>query len=402
LATSKGIGQATTRAARCTVQRMWNARSLLAALVFWGLAAGPVAAQPVPVVAPTSPAWNAGEGFAFAGGDKKVRKLRQSVSGIACAPNGAGQPVCLFAFDEGSAAYFAQLDLAGQKLVPLAQPVPLRGADEGELDAEGAATDGHFFYVTGSHANKRKDCASNPSSRHVVRLRRDPTSGQAMRTANGGLVHYADTGRLWEVMARLPALAPMLDRCMGDDDKGGTKAFGLNIEGLAVRDGRLYFGLRGPVQNGAAWVLSVDAEALFSSAADVKPVLFRLALGPHRGIRDLVAVDDGLLILAGPDDADTKTPPDWTVSWWDAKPSGPGATEAAFDAAKSNPAALPPVRAPRTLATLDLRSIKLRGCDQEVKPEAINVLQSDARRYRLLVLSDGLCDGGARVFDVPR
>jgi len=370
-----------------------------AALLFCGLWVGCVWSQPLPLVAPTGAVWDAGDGFVFAGGDKKVRKVRQSVSGIACAPNGAGQAVCLFALDEGNAGYFGQLDVAAQKLLPLGQAVPLRGDATGELDAEAAATDGHFFYVTGSHSNKRKDCASNPESRHVIRLRRDPTTGQALRTAGGGLIHYADSGRLWEVMAQLPALRPLLDHCLGDD---GLKAHGLNIEGLAVRNGRLYFGLRGPVQNAAAWVLSVDSEALFSQTANVKPTLYRLALGANRGIRDLVAVDNGLLILAGPDDAETQPAPDWTVSWWDGLPPAQAVTEAAFDASKTNTAALPPVATPRTLARLDLSSIKTRACDKEVKPEAITLLQSDATRYRLLVLSDGLCDGGARVFEVPR
>ncbi len=385
----------------CTVLRMWKA-PFSPLVPFVGvlvclLLAGPARAQQVPLTAPATAVWDAGDGFVFAESEKKQRKIRQSVSGIACAPNGVGQPVCLLAFDEGSAAYFAQLDVAGQKLSPLGKAIPLRGNDDGELDAEAATTDGHFFYVTGSHSNKRKDCASNPDSRHVIRLRRDPTTGQALRTASGGLVNYADSGRLWDVMAQLPALRPLLDHCLGDD---GAKAHGLNIEGLAVRGGRLYFGLRGPVQQGVAWVLSVDAEALFSKTADPQPVLYRLALGPHRGIRDLVAVDDGLLILAGPDDADTSPTPDWTVSWWDARTSGLGATEAAFDARKSSTAALPTIATPRLLASLDLRNIKKRGCDKEVKPEAMTVLQSDAQHYRLLVLSDGLCDGGARVFEV--
>ncbi|MFZ4288712.1 DUF3616 domain-containing protein [Variovorax sp. HJSM1_2] len=399
MATSKGIGSIRGRGVRSTVARMWNTLSPLLALLLWMLLPAHAWAQQPPLVGPATQLWDAAEGFEFAGSDKKVRKIRQSVSGVACAPSGAGQPVCLFALDEGSAASFAQLDPTGQKLLPLGQAVPLLGAATGELDAEGAATDGHFFYVTGSHSNKRSDCAANPDSRHVIRLRRDPSTGQALRSASGAFVNYADTGRLWDVMAQLPALRPLLGHCLGED---GAKAFGLNIEGLAVRGGRLYFGLRGPVQSGAAWVLAVDAEALFSASVDVKPTLYRLALGAHRGIRDMLAVDNGLLILAGPDDTDTRPAPDWTVVWWDAQPPGAGATEAAFGAAKSKVVALPVVSTPRTLATLDLRQVKKRACDKEVKPEAITLLQSDATHYRLLVLSDGLCDGGAQVFEVPR
>jgi hypothetical protein len=38
---------------------------------------------------------------------------------------------------------------------------------------------------------------------------------------------------------------------------------------------------------------------------------------------------------------------------------------------------------------------------RQVKPEALTVLQESARGYQLLV-SDGLCDGGALVFTVAR
>ncbi|MFO1142736.1 MAG: hypothetical protein U1E59_10140 [Amaricoccus sp.] len=41
----------------------------------------------------------------------------------------------------------------------------------------------------------------------------------------------------------------------------------------------------------------------------------------------------------------------------------------------------------------------LGGCDdKELKPEAIHY---DAARQRILVLSDGLCDGGPTWFDLP-
>jgi hypothetical protein len=56
----------------------------------------------------------------------------------------------------------------------------------------------------------------------------------------------------------------------------------------------------------------------------------------------------------------------------------------------------------RVLAQLDTRQVSLRSCDKEIKPEALNVLQETAKGYQLLVLSDGLCDGGALGFMVGR
>ena len=56
----------------------------------------------------------------------------------------------------------------------------------------------------------------------------------------------------------------------------------------------------------------------------------------------------------------------------------------------------------RALATLDTHRVALRSCDAELKPEALTVLQETAQGYRVMVLSDGLCDGGALTFTVAR
>lgn len=69
----------------------------------------------------------------------------------------------------------------------------------------------------------------------------------------------ADTGRLWSVMQSVPGLGAYVGdgKCLGSD----PRQQGINIEGLAVREGRLYFGIRGIVLQVYAMVLSVDAEA---------------------------------------------------------------------------------------------------------------------------------------------
>ena len=176
----------------------------------------------IPVVKPTSGPWDSGTGFAFDLGKKKTLKTRQSVSGIACNLNAHQQRICLLAFDEGVEARYATLH--DQRLVADPEPVLLRAAAAGsELDAEGMATDGRYFYVTGSHSAKRSDCASNPESRHVIRFRLDPATGRALRSpANnpaGALVDYLDTGRLWDIMQAQPALAAHVGerKCLGPD-----------------------------------------------------------------------------------------------------------------------------------------------------------------------------------------
>lgn len=326
----------------------------------------------MPSVKPTGGVWDSGEGFVFAElGKKKAIKTRQSASGIACNLDAHRNRVCLVVFDEGTQARYASIKSG--KLVVGAESVQFPGI-AGELDAEAAATDGRYLYVTGSHSPKRSDCADNPHSRHVIRMPLDPASGQAVLAPST----YADTGRLWQVMQAQAALAPYV----GDGKCLGRAPDGINIEGMAVQGGRLYFGFRGPVVDGAAFVLAVDADALFAGA-DPKASVQRLALGPHRGIRDMVAVSNGFLILAGPDDDKANTDVGWAFFWWDGKPGSS-------------------IAQPKPLAALDLAAVTLRACDATLKPEALTVLEETPQHWKLLVLSDGMCDGGAMEFQVPR
>ena len=393
---------------RAFTDRLRSSAALVMVMVL-GLWSAPASAQTALEATPptqvarvisASGIWDTGGGFRFDLGKKKLLKTRQSVSGIACNLDAHQQRVCLVVFDEGIEARYAVVGKGMLRTNP--EPISLRegngaeaGESKGELDAEGAATDGRYFYVTGSHSAKRNDCSSNPASRHVIRFRVDPATGRALRSPSGALADLADTGRLWDVMQLQPALQAHVgeQQCLGSElppkAKNAGRSLqgrqGVNIEGLAIRDGRLYFGFRGPALNGVAYAMAVDADALFSSG-DVKAELTQLALGPNRGIRDMVAVSDGLLLLAGPDDSPANRGVSWTVSWWDGKTASGG----------------PAVIEPKLLATLDLGAVRLRACDAELKPEAITVLAETTQAYDLLVLSDGLCDGGPMRFTVPR
>ncbi|EXI85936.1 MAG: hypothetical protein AW11_03268 [Candidatus Accumulibacter regalis] len=377
-----------------------SALALVSASLLW--APGSTYAQTpltIPSVQPTSGPWDSGDGFSFKLGKKKDAKIRRSVSGIACSRSAVQQRICLLVFDEGVEARYATL--RDGTLVVGPERVALR-ADEGELDAEGAATDGNYFYVTGSHSAKRSDCRNNPHSRHVIRFRRDPATGRALRSPGGDpsgvLVDYADSGRLWSIMQAQPELQAHVGegKCLGTTAPPEAPKLlgqhGVNIEGLAVSDGRLYFGFRGPARKGQAVILAVDSEALFQGG-DVRASITRIKVGAGRGIRDMVAVQGGILLLTGPDD-DPATQPGvkWAISWWDGKSSSGVVT-------------------PKTLATLDLGGVELREIkagkanvceDKELKPEAMTVLDETPQAYRLLILSDGMCDGGALTFSVPR
>ena len=70
----------------------------------------------------------------------------------------SGSVACLAAFDEGGEARYLVIK---DKAYAIDNERLVVRPDDAELDAEAAATDGAFYYVTGSHSAKRKDCANN-------------------------------------------------------------------------------------------------------------------------------------------------------------------------------------------------------------------------------------------------
>jgi hypothetical protein len=335
---------------------------------------------------PVSGPWEAGE-FTFPAKQKKTRK---SLSGIACpSVPGASAKSCLVVFDEGTQAHYVTISTGGYTIDNT--EVALRASDD-ELDAEGATTDGEFYYVTGSHSAKRNSCESNPGSRHVIRFAVDPASGKAKYDAERRLVGYRDTGALWRLMAAQPALKDSVgeQKCLGTEPPRDAPELkgqrGVNIEGIAAgKDGALHFGFRGPALNGSAPVLTVDARALFESD-DPKATVTTLEIGTGRGIRDLATVKDGILVLAGPDDDKSNEKVGWIVGLWNGVPS---------DKPKF-----------KELARLALDDVHPRKCDEQLKeerkPEAIAVLKDEPDVLDFVIMSDGMCDGGPLRFTIAR
>lgn len=324
----------------------------------------PAAADP-PKVMPDGPVWDTSPGFAFPGANHP-KKLRRSLSGIACPSEGSEPRLCIAVFDEGGEARYAKID--GTHFIPQPEHIPLL-SNGGELDAEGAASDGHFAYVTGSHSRTRNDCARNLDSRHVYRLTVQPNG-----LVDPSVPPMNDQGRLWALMSARPEFAPYVDKCLGQDTHG------INIEGLAARDGQLYFGFREPARDKQAYILRVAARALFEGG-DLAPTPFVFEAGRASGVRDLLAVREGLLVLVGPDDDSKKVP--WWIGFWDGSGAGPDI-------------------ALRPLAELNPPEAKGGDCQKEIKPEAMTLLDDGPGFRRLLILSDGMCDGGPLAFRIPK
>ena len=354
-----------------------------------GLSALPQAkAQTAPpavdIAKPKAGPLDSGNGFVFA---QKPKKTRQSLSGIACPGVSSAPRLCLAVFDEGVEARY--LTIEADAIKPDQEVISLIPGS-GELDAEAAATDGQFYYVAGSHAAKRKSCKTNTASRHLIRLPIDPATGRAKRDGEGKLVKASDNGALWTLMASLPGLKDHVGdaMCLGTEPPEEAPRLqgkrGVNIEGLAVRDKRLFVGFRGPAQDGTAKVLSIAADALFDGSAP-EAKLDTLLVGEGLAVRDLLAVSDGILILAGPDDDGKNEGKGFVVLRWDGKRGGEA------------------VIRPTPLAKLDLSDVRLRRCDDEIKPEGLAVLEDKpGQPYQALIFSDGMCDGGPLRFDIRR
>ena len=359
----------------------------LSALALVGLAAprtilpahahGPEGAPPAPpsLVAPTRQLEVKGS---FSGKDEA-----KDISAMACAgPLGAAPRACLLVSDGVRHARLATLEpdaiVLGRKITLV--PKDEDGVRNKEVDAEGAAfvrVGGQgFYYVTGSHGASRASAGYQAARFGLFRIPIDPESGMPAFADFDGSRRSAEVKRtdvLEALMAAVPELAPKA--CVRAGPCAGLEAGGVNIEGLAAKDGDLYFGLRAPTAEGRAFVLRLPAQGLFGpAAAALKPALLKARLGPTFGIRDLVAVEGGFLILAG---LDVTEQPGLAypslIHFWD------GAGEAT-----------------RPLAVL-------ASAHPAAKAEGVLVLADTAGEdYRLLVLFDGVDGGAPAEYRVPR
>ena len=167
----------------------------------------------------------------------------------------------------------------GDRLVYVGEPFEFTGVEK-ELDAEAAAVDGGYFYVAGSHAAKRETCCDNSDSRRVYRLTADE---------NGHIGTMAHSERLWDAMRSLPELASYAvpGDCRCDRAPGRNR---VDIEGMAAANGRLFFALRAPNVDGSAYIVGVDARALFEGG-DLRTLARNDSLGANKGFRDLAIAD---------------------------------------------------------------------------------------------------------------
>lgn len=232
---------------------------------------------------------------------------------------------------------------AGHERFALHDFLDLPADEDEEVDIEGLGFDGQYLWVAGSHGLKRKKpkkrleeaeqierlaevvrernryllaripCVPSKDGRYELKRKADaprrvPIGDRRQLTA----AHLAFDGKGNELTQELKDdehLAPFLG-IPGKDN-------GFDVEGLAVSDGRLYLGLRGPVLRGFAVVLSMELEEDDDDEHVLRLVRRKVAkdTGGDRvkrpyakhfldlkgmGIRELRTHGKDLLILAGP------------------------------------------------------------------------------------------------------
>jgi len=288
----------------------------------------------------------------------------KDLSGAACAPDGR----CLLVSDEDRKAWWFKIDRSDASAPRLVAgkpfDLPEQGADE--ADAEAAAFDRDWFYAIGSHGTSRKKDEFQESRYSVYRI----------AWKDGRLGEWEARRSLSDVLSKIPGIAENF--CTGKS--GGTckslEDGGANIEGMAVQDGTMYIGFRAPAPGGRAFIVPVNARAVFEggpvTSEDRKPVQVNLGneQGPwgkrDLGIRDMAAVSDGLLILAGPSLPEGDHESSGHIFHW----AGQGE------------------------ATTELCQITIE--EHGAKPEVLLKLGENESEYRLLIIHDGVA-GGAPV-----
>ncbi len=200
----------------------------------------------------------------------------KDLSGIAC----ISETRCLLGADEGRQVQVVELSKQGRWLKVLADVVLV---DSGkEIDIEAIAAEIDCYYIIGSHGVAKKDGEFQENRYKVFKLRVDPGTGLPI-----GL----QTASLSDILRSDAVLGPYFQKPVQHN--------GVNIEGLAVKDGQLYVGLRSPNLGGRAYVIEIGADQVFRGQKPRHYKLHGLSLGEGYGIRELVAAQSCFLIIAG-------------------------------------------------------------------------------------------------------
>ena len=338
---------------------------VVALVVAAALSATPASAQTE--IIPSDQTWTVQPAFGVNG------EGRDNVSGATCMTTPlAGRTPCLVVNDS---TRFAQIfSVAGTTIRPgvtvgiTAAPPPSPLAVNPNM--EGAAHDDRFFYVVSSRG--RPLAAGQPDTSFLVaRFPVDAVTSSAspVPSASGPTVGGIEIST--RIRTALTAGIPVPGIPAQQLDRTNAE-----IEGVAVRERQvrpapertLHLGFRAPVLGGKAFIVSALVDNVFATSGALTSTVTPLALGDNIGIRDLATLSDGLMILAGPGRSVTGR---GTLFHWND-------------------------------TTGQLRQLAVLSEPANRNGEALLVLQEDPEFFRVLVMFDGVANGGPLEYFVPR
>ena len=208
----------------------------------------------------------------------------EDISGIACINERYG----LLGADEDRNVYFIEVSRQNKTLRILGD-IELLGSGD-EIDIEAIATEDDYYYITGSHGLSKKQGDMESNRFKFFRLKVNPETGMPVERAKSK-ADFLATSSLTPVLSKDPLL--------GRHFREPLQQKGINIEGLAVKDGRLYVALRSPNLDGNMFVVELSAKELFDGVAGIDYRLHKLQAGKGLGIREIVRARDCFLIIAG-------------------------------------------------------------------------------------------------------
>jgi len=208
----------------------------------------------------------------------------KDISGIACINERYG----LLGADEGRNVYFIEVSRQNKTLRILGD-IELLGSGA-EIDIEAIAAEDDYYYITGSHGLSKKQGDMESNRFNLFRLKVNPETGMPVERAKAKADFLTRTS-LTTVLSK--------DLLLGRHFREPLQQKGVNIEGLAVKDGRLFVGLRSPNLDGYTFVVELSADELFTGAAGIDYRLHKLKVGKGLGIREIVRARDCFLIIAG-------------------------------------------------------------------------------------------------------
>ena len=230
-----------------------------------------------------------------------------------------------------------------------------------DADLEGIAVLGDLVYVVGSHSRTRpkirKDATYKDNRDRLANATIDPTCDKRnslleLRLNEDGSIASRNWIDLARSIKRHAILKPFA--------KVPSKENGIDIEGIAVTKDEIYVGFRGPVlRDNYAPVLVLNRQRP-KAASELRYVDLE-----GRGIRDMAAVADGFLLIAGPV-GDARLPFD--LVHWDGKDMIPGSGNRP-DGKKRDICRLP--------------------TPGGAKPEGVAVVAETSGTYTIIVVFDG-------------